>query len=73
MSNSLKILAPFRLCLASCGLVTWYLVCLAPLLYGLVSMFMWMLPCVFFSKMAMFRMQSTGSAGFTLELLQVRG
>ena len=27
-----------------------------------------MLPCAFFSEMAMFRMQSTGSAGFTLSI-----
>ena len=66
LSNSLKTLAPFSLCLASWGVLTYYLVCLAPLLYGLASMFMQMLPCVFFSEIAMFRMQSTGSAGFTL-------
>ena len=32
MSNSLKILAPLSLCLASWRVVTCYLVCLAPLL-----------------------------------------
>ena len=53
------------LCLASWGMVTWYLVCLAPLLYGLSSMFILMLPCAFFSDMAVLRMQSSASAGFT--------
>ena len=68
MSNSLKTLAPFSLCLASWGVMMWYLVCLAHLLYGLASMFMRMLPCAFFSEIAMFRMQSTGSAGFTFSI-----
>ena len=68
MSNSLKTLAPLSWCLASCGVITWYLVCLAPLLYGLASMFILIFPCAFFSEMARLRMQSTASAGLTLTM-----
>ena len=68
MLSSLKTLAPLSLCLASWGVVAWYLVCLAPLLWGLVSLFLLMLPCAFFSELARLRMPLTVPFGFTFSI-----
>ena len=49
--------------------VTWYLLCLVPLFIGLASMFILIVPFVFFSEMATLRMQSMGSAGLTSSMM----